>query len=89
MTNVLNIHTCTVGCMDLVATIVAIPNHHLVKSTGGMVRGPRVGVPVGVDTIVVDVGSIGTLQFRDDEVLVVAMPAVTDGVSLLLCRVDT
>ena len=45
----INLHTCTVGGVDLIMATVLVLDGELLKLAGHVIGGARVIVPVGVD----------------------------------------
>jgi hypothetical protein len=58
---VINIHTCSTGCLDLISVVVDIVYGQLVQLPSDVVSSTCVGVPVRIHTIVVHCrgGSLG------------------------------
>src|SRR4051812_47284652 len=80
MTNMLDVHTCAIGRVDLIMAIVPLLHGELIQLTSDVVGGARVTIPVGVDTVVVDDVGLAILLFV---VLVEAVPALSCLVALL------
>jgi hypothetical protein len=53
MTNIANIHTCTIGCEDLVISVVLVSGGKFVLLPGNMICCCRIGVPICMNSIVV------------------------------------
>jgi hypothetical protein len=51
MTNVVYLHTWSVGNVNLIATVVSIADGQLLQVAGDVISCPRVDVPVGVHTV--------------------------------------
>lgn len=71
--------------MDLVSSGIPITDHHLVKGAVDVISRSCFGVSVGVDSVVVG-GSVGALLLKNDEILIVAVPAVDNGMAFLLAQ---
>jgi hypothetical protein len=51
LANMMNLHTFTVGSVNLVMAMVGLPHGELVEVVGEVVRSSRIGVPAGVDGV--------------------------------------
>lgn len=51
MTNMIYVHTFTIGIMDLIMTTIFLVHCHLLKLMGDVVGGSGVGIPVSVNPI--------------------------------------
>jgi hypothetical protein len=71
MTNIANVHTLSIGSVDLIAACIFFLHGELVKLTGDVVCGTGIAIPVGVHAIGRSVGALLLLFFF---VVGVAMP---------------
>ena len=51
VTNMTNMHTCTIGGVNLITPMVFVPERQLLQVAGDMVGGAGIRVPVGVDGV--------------------------------------
>jgi hypothetical protein len=64
LTNMSNVHTCTISGVDLISTIVLLTDGQLVKFSCDVIGRTSVGVPTVVDGVGVH-GCTGVPFFRD------------------------
>ena len=51
MTNIAYLHTCTIGIVNLLMTVIFLMHGDLLKLMGDVVRGARISIPICVYSI--------------------------------------
>lgn len=79
MTNMINIHTCSTSCVDLVIAGVLVPHVEFFELACNMIGSTSIHVPISVNSVGVS-NSTGTLLFSRERG-VKPLPAFDDGVA--------
>lgn len=51
MSNIIDVHTCAIGDVNLLMSSILVMNSQLLKFAGDMICGATVSIPVGVDAV--------------------------------------
>lgn len=71
----LNFHTCSIGRVHLIISLVLVADGQLIQLAGDVIRCSRVHIPIGVDSIGIGRSS-GDVAFIWNIGIVIPMPAV-------------